>query len=155
MLMQGKRIEERVLPGEDFAPKLARHRYVAGGGERRGTASVHGPGDESSSICLVKIACGESPKRDKTIVITSFFSELSWARESEGSFRSYGHAATCPPVYHMRWRLHTVPFSTERQSREVVNTNLLVFGLTQLVIEPWSIASVAVAVSTRPQLVCH
>ena len=28
-------------------------------------------------------------------------------------------AATCPPVYHTWWRLHTVPFIAERQARKL------------------------------------
>ena len=48
------------------------------------------------------------------IVIT--FSKLPWPGDSEGTFRSSSQAATCPSVYHTRWRLHTVPLIAERQA---------------------------------------
>ena len=51
------------------------------------------------------------------------FTELPWPGDSEGTFRSSSQAATCPSVYHTRWRLHTVPFNAERQAGEAVNTN--------------------------------
>ena len=50
------------------------------------------------------------------IVITFLFTKLPWPGDSEGTFRSSSQAATCPPVYHTRWRLHTVPFNAERQA---------------------------------------
>ena len=44
------------------------------------------------------------------------FTKLPWPGDSEGTFRSSSQAATCPPVYHTRRRLHTVPFNAERQA---------------------------------------
>ena len=43
------------------------------------------------------------------------FTKLPWPEDSEGAFRSSSQAATCPPVYHTRRRLHTVPLIAERQ----------------------------------------
>ena len=42
--------------------------------------------------------------------------KLPWPGDSEGTFRSSSQAATCPSVYHTRWRLHTVPLIAERQA---------------------------------------
>ena len=50
------------------------------------------------------------------IVITSSVIKLPWPGDSEGTFRSSSQSATCPPVYHTRRRLHTVPLITERQA---------------------------------------
>ena len=50
------------------------------------------------------------------------FSEF-WPEDSEGTFRSSSQAATCPPVYHTRWRFHTVPLQCWTSSREAMNTN--------------------------------
>ena len=47
----------------------------------------------------------------------TLFTKLPWPGESEGTFQSSSKAATCPPVYHTRWRLHTVPLIAERQAR--------------------------------------
>ena len=44
------------------------------------------------------------------------FTKLPWPRDSEGTFWSSSQAATCPPVYHTRQRLHTVPLIAERQA---------------------------------------
>ena len=44
------------------------------------------------------------------------FTKLPWPGDSEGTFRSSSQAATCPPVYHTRRRLHTVPLIAERQA---------------------------------------
>ena len=44
------------------------------------------------------------------------FTKLPWPGDSEGTFRSSSQAATCPPVYHTRRRLYTVPFNAERQA---------------------------------------
>ena len=44
------------------------------------------------------------------------FTKLPWPGDSEGTFRSSSQAATCPSVYHTRWRLHTVPLIAERQA---------------------------------------
>ena len=45
-----------------------------------------------------------------------FFTKLLWLGDSEGTIRSSSQAATCPPVYHTRRRLHTVPLIAERQA---------------------------------------
>ena len=44
------------------------------------------------------------------------FTKLPWPGDSEMTFRSSSQAATCPSVYHTRWRLHTVPLIAERQA---------------------------------------
>ena len=44
------------------------------------------------------------------------FPKLLWTGDSEGTFWSSSQAATCPPVYHTRCRLHTVPLIAERQA---------------------------------------
>ena len=66
------------------------------------------------------------------------------------TFRSSSQAATCPSVYHTRWRLHTVPLIAERQAGKLWIPIFIVFGLTRPGIEPVSTASVADALSTRP-----
>ena len=43
------------------------------------------------------------------------FTKLLWPGDSEGTFRSSSQAATCPHVYHTRWKLHTVPLIAECQ----------------------------------------
>ena len=53
----------------------------------------------------------------------TLFTKLPWPGDSEGTFRSSSQAATCPPVYHTRRRLHTVPLIAESQARKAVNTN--------------------------------
>ena len=47
------------------------------------------------------------------------FTKLPWPGDSEGTFRSSSRAATFPPVYHTRWRLHTVPLIAEHQARKL------------------------------------
>ena len=66
------------------------------------------------------------------------------------TFQSSSQAATCPSVYHTRWRLHTVPLIAERQAGKLWIPIFIVFGLTRPGIEPVSTASVADALSTRP-----
>ena len=44
------------------------------------------------------------------------FTKLPWPGDSERTSRSSSQAATCPSVYHTRWRLHTVPLIAERQA---------------------------------------
>ena len=78
------------------------------------------------------------------------FTKLPWPGDSEGTFRSSSQAATCPPVYHTRRRLHTVPLIAERQAGKLWIPLFIVFGLTRPGIEPESTASVADALSTRP-----
>ena len=78
------------------------------------------------------------------------FTKMPWPGDSEGTFRSSSQAATCPPVYHTRWRLHTVPLTAERQAGKLWIPIFIVFGSTRLGIEPKSTVSVADALSTRP-----
>ena len=87
-----------------------------------------------------------------SIVICNYilFTKLPWPGDSEGNFRSSSQAATCPPVYHTRRRLHTVPFNAERQAGKLWIPIFIVFGLTRPGIEPESTASVADVLSTRP-----
>ena len=108
-----------------------------------------------NNICLVKChknsrvwICGPFLL---SIVIT-FYSptKLAWPGDSEGTFRSSSQAATCPSVYHTRWRLHTVPLIAERQAGKLWIPIFIVFGLTRPEIKPVSTASVADALSTRP-----
>ena len=42
------------------------------------------------------------------------FTKLRWPGDSEETLQSSGQAATCPSVYHTKWRLHTVPLIAER-----------------------------------------
>ena len=51
------------------------------------------------------------------LIVIAFvlFTKLPRLRDSEGTFRSSSQAVTCPPVYHTRYGLHTVPFIAERQ----------------------------------------
>ena len=84
------------------------------------------------------------------IVITFYFTKLPWPGNSERTFRSSSQAATCPPVYHTRRRLHTVPLIAERQAGKLWIPIFIVFGLTRPGIEPESTVSVADALSTRP-----
>ena len=78
------------------------------------------------------------------------FTKLPWPGDSKGTFRSSSQAATCPPVYHTRRRLHTVPFNAERQAGKLWIPIFIVFGLTRPGIEPESIVSVADALFSRP-----
>ena len=55
-----------------------------------------------------------------------------------------------PPVYHIRWRLQTVPFIAVRQAGKLWTPIFIVFGLTRPGIEPESTVSVADILSTRP-----
>ena len=75
---------------------------------------------------------------------------MPWPGDREGTFRSLSQAATCPSVYHTRWRLHTVPLIAERQAGKLRIPIFIVFGLTRPGIEPESTASVADALFTRP-----
>ena len=78
-----------------------------------------------------------------------FFTKLPWPGDSEGTFRSSSQAATCPPVYHTRRKLHTVPLIAEREAGKLWIPIFIVFGLTRPGIEPESTASVADALSNR------
>ena len=78
------------------------------------------------------------------------FTKLSWPGDSEGTFRSSSQVATCPPVYHTRWRLHTVPCNAERQAGKLWKPIFIVFGLIRPGIRPESTVSVADAPFTRP-----
>ena len=55
----------------------------------------------------------------ETIVIVILFTKLPWPGDSEGTFRSSSQAAPCPPVYHTRRKLHTVPLFAERQAEKL------------------------------------
>ena len=44
------------------------------------------------------------------------YTKLPWSGDSEGTIRSSSEAATCPPVYHTRQRLHTAPLIAARQA---------------------------------------
>ena len=44
------------------------------------------------------------------------FTKFPWPGDSEETFQSSSQAAAYPPVYHTRWRLHTVPLIAERQA---------------------------------------
>ena len=78
------------------------------------------------------------------------FTKLPWPGDSEGTFRSSSQATTCPPVYHTRRRLHTIPLIAERQAGKLRIPTFIIFGLTRPGIEPEFTASVADALSTRP-----
>ena len=52
--------------------------------------------------CSTKIGI---PARNCNYIL---FIKLPWPGDSEGTLRSSSQAATCPPVYHTRQRLHTV-----------------------------------------------
>ena len=45
--------------------------------------------------------------------------KLPWPGDSKGTFWSSSQAATCPPVYHTRWWLHSVSLIAESQSRKL------------------------------------
>ena len=66
----------------------------------------------------------------------NLFTNFPWPGNSEGTFRSLSHAATCPPVYPTR-RGFTLRYI------------FIMFGLTRPGIELESIALVADALSTR------
>ena len=78
------------------------------------------------------------------------FTKLPWPGDSKGTFRSSSQAATFPPVYHTRWRLHTIPFNAECQAGKLWIPIFIVFGLTQPEIKLESTTSVADALSTWP-----
>ena len=63
------------------------------------------------------------------------------------TFRSSSQAATFPPVYHTRWRLHTGPLIAEHKVGKLGIPIFTVFGLTRSEIEPESTVSVADALS--------
>ena len=78
------------------------------------------------------------------------FTKLPWPGDSEGTFRSSSQTAACPPVYHTRPRLHTVPLIAERQAGKLWISIFRVFGLVRPGIEPESTTSVADTLSTQP-----
>ena len=78
------------------------------------------------------------------------FIKLPWPWNSEETFRSSTQAATNLPVYHTRWRLHTVPLIAERQAGKLWIPIFIVFDLTRPGIKPESTVSIADALSTRP-----
>ena len=80
------------------------------------------------------------------------FAKSLWPGDSEGTFRSSSQAATCPPVYHTRWRLHTVLFVAQRQAGKLWIPIFIVFGLIRPGIVPDSTVSLADAISTWPPI---
>ena len=44
------------------------------------------------------------------------FTKSPWPGDTEVTFRYSSQAVTCPFVYHIWWRLHTVPLIAERQT---------------------------------------
>ena len=64
------------------------------------------------------------------------------------TFRSSSQTATCPPGYHTRWRLDTVPLVAEGQAEKLQMPMLSDFGLTRRGIEP--VSTVSVANHTQP-----
>ena len=69
---------------------------------------------------------------------------MSEPGNSEATFRSSNQVATCPPVYHTLWRLHTVLLFDEVMP-EAVNTNSYsLIDLIRAEIEPESTVPVAV-----------
>ena len=48
------------------------------------------------------------------------FTKLPWSGDSKGNFWSLSQAATFPPLYLTRWRLHTVSLIAERQAGKLV-----------------------------------
>ena len=88
---------------------------------------------------------------NQIVLAITFYSLSSHCQETaKETFRSFSQAATCPPVYHTWWRLHTVPLIAERQTGKLRIPIFIVFGLTRPGIEPKSTVSVADAQSTRP-----
>ena len=73
-----------------------------------------------NSVMLITLIRSSSDIRFRTNSVCNcnyiLFTKLPWPGDSEGTFWSSNQAATCPPVYHTRWRLHTVPFNAERQA---------------------------------------
>ena len=85
------------------------------------------------------------------ILFAFFYSPSCLGQETaKGTFRSSNQAATCPPVYHTRRRLHPVPVIAERQAQRKSSEYqfFIVFGLTRPGIEHESTVSVADALST-------
>ena len=62
----------------------------------------------------------------------------------------FGHRTKLTPVYHTRWRLHTLPLITERQTGKLSIPLFVVFGLTRPKIETESSVSGAYDLSIRP-----
>ena len=59
-------------------------------------------------------------------VITSLFTKLLLPGNSKETFRFWNQAATCPPVHHTRWRLHSILFMLNVK-QGAVNTNFISF----------------------------
>ena len=58
-------------------------------------------------------------EQNSVIAITFVFTKLPWSGNSERTFWFSGQAATSPPVYHTRQRLHNVPLIAERQAEKL------------------------------------
>ena len=82
------------------------------------------------------------------VIVITFYSPSFLGLETEKE--PFGLRVKSPPVYHSRWRLHTVALIAERQAGKLCIPIFIVFGLTRLGIEPESTVSVADALSTRP-----
>ena len=72
---------------------------------------------------LQKVATGRKLRKQLLNCNYILFTKLPWPEDSEGTSRSSSQAATCPPVYHTRRRLHNVPLIAEGQAGKLVNTN--------------------------------
>ena len=70
--------------------------------------------------------------------------------EWNANFWTSGQAAACPPVYHTRWRLCTVPFNAKRQAEKLWIPIFIVFALTRPEIKPESTVSIADTLSIPP-----
>ena len=74
------------------------------------------------------------------------FTKLPWPGDSKRNFRSSSQAATCPP--HTMVASHCF-FLLLKSSKETVNTNFILFGLTRSGIETESTVAAVGALSTR------
>ena len=88
------------------------------------------------------------PSSGNVIVITFY---VPSCLGQETAKRPFSLRVKLPPVYHTWWRLHSVPFITERQaeSYDCEYEFLKIFGLTRPGIEPGSTVSVADNLFTR------
>ena len=92
--------------------------------------------------------CEEHQNKTVYVILITFYSPSCLGQET--AKETFGLRVKLPPahpVYHTRWRLHTVPLIAERQAGKLWIPIFIVFGLTQPGIEPESNASVANALS--------
>ena len=66
--------------------------------------------------CLIECTIKVKSANEQCNCNHILFTKLPWSEESEGTFQSSSQATTCPPVYHTRWRLHTVSLIAEHQA---------------------------------------